>query len=371
MEVSARISDLIAAREEGKVQMSVEFFPPKTDAGVTSLYNLVEKLKVYKPLFGDVTWGAGGTTSDLTLSLCTQIKAKSGLNPNMHLTCTNMERQKVVDALNGCKEAGITNIVALRGDPPAGQEAWAAVEGGFNCALDLVKFIRAEHGDYFCLSIAGYPEGHPNRMTVVKDMAELTESERGRCAVLTNEKGEEEITVCTDADFEKELDYLKEKVDAGANLIITQLFFDVDVFTTFVTRCREKGITVPIVPGIMCVASAGGFQRMIRFCKTRVPKSLMDAVNAIVEDADMKALGISYGTEMCLKLLDSGVKLLHFYTLNASFVTAGIMANLKDSAYKFAGFNDAAAVADGEIGAAETVFTAVADTVAAAAAVVA
>lgn len=344
-----KISDLLAAKPNDEVCISVEFFPPKTEAGVTSLYNLVEKLKVYNPMFGDVTWGAGGTTSDLTLELCTNIKSKSGLNPNMHLTCTNMEKQKVIDALNGCKAVGITNIVALRGDPPAGQAAWAAVEGGFNCALDLVRFIRAEHGDHFCLSVAGYPEGHPNRMTVVKDMAELTDTERARCAVLPGENGENEITVCKDEDYEKELDYLKEKVDAGANLIITQLFFDVEVFMTFVARCREKGINVPIVPGIMCAASAGGFKRMVKFCKTRVPESLMDQVNAMVEDAEMKALGISYGTDMCLQLLARGVDILHFYTLNASFVTQGIMNNLKQTKYKFVG-----AVPGGEV--AQTVF---------------
>jgi methylenetetrahydrofolate reductase (NADPH) len=335
MEASPKISDLLALKAKDEVVISVEFFPPKTEAGVTSLYNLGEKLKVYNPLFADVTWGAGGTTSDLTLELCTNLKNKSGLNPNMHLTCTNMEKQKVIDALKGCMDVGITNIVALRGDPPAGQAAWEAVEGGFTCALDLVRFIRSEHGEHFCLSVAGYPEGHPNRMSVVKDLSELTDSERARCAILPNENGEDEITVCKDADYEKELDYLKAKVDAGANLIITQLFFDTDVFTIFVTRCRERGINVPIVPGIMCAASAGGFKRMIKFCKTRVPKTLMDKVNAMVEDAEMKALGISYGTEMCLQLLASGVDILHFYTLNASFVTQGIMNNLKQTAYKF------------------------------------
>lgn len=337
MSVSPRISDLYGAKVSDEVVISVEFFPPKTEAGIHSLYNLAEKMKAFNPMFADVTWGAGGTTSDLTLELCTNLKTKCGLNPNMHLTCTNMERQKVVDALLGCKEVGITNIVALRGDPPAGQAAWEAVEGGFNCALDLVKFIRAEHGDYFCLSVAGYPEGHPTRMSVVKDMAELTDSELARCAVLTDESGAEVITVCKDEDFEKELDYLKEKVDAGADLIITQLFFDNEVFFTFVKRCRERSITVPIVPGIMCVASAGGFQRMVRFCKTRVPKSLMDRAVAITEDAEMKTLGISFGTEMCLDLLQRGVDILHFYTLNASFVTQGIMANLRQSVFKFRG----------------------------------
>lgn len=350
MEVSPRISDILAAKSQDEVAISVEFFPPKTETGVTSLYNLAEKLKVFNPQFADVTWGAGGTTSDLTLELCTNLKNKSGLNPNMHLTCTNMERQKVIDALKGCLQVGITNIVALRGDPPAGQAAWEAVEGGFTCALDLVRFIRAEHGDHFCLSVAGYPEGHPNRMSAVKDFAELSDAERARAAVLPGDNGDEEITVCRDDDYEKELDYLKEKVDAGANLIITQLFFDTEVFLTFVRRCRERGINVPIVPGIMCCSSAGGFKRMVKFCKTRVPQAIMDRVNAVIDDAEMKALGIALGTEMCLELLANGVDILHFYTLNTSFVTAGIINNLKETTYKFVGAVKAAVAGKGEGG---------------------
>jgi methylenetetrahydrofolate reductase (NADPH) len=271
-----------------------------------------------------VTWGAGGSTSDLTIEICKNLKEKSGLNPNMHLTCTNIERNSVLAALTTCKDLGITNILALRGDPPAGQEAWQAVEGGFTCALDLVKFIRQEHGDYFNLTVAGYPEGHPSKMTVVLDEGELSESERGRCARLTNSEGVVEITVCKDADFEGELDYLKQKVDAGSDCIITQLFFDVEVFLVFVRRCREKGIKVPIIPGIMCVNSAGGFKRMIGFCKTRVPQSFMDEVNAIEEEG-MKALGTTYCTAMCRQLVQKGFNFLHMYTLNISAVTVGIL----------------------------------------------
>lgn len=309
-----------------------EFFPPRTEKGVETLYGVVDnKLKALNPIFADFTWGAGGSTSDLTLELCVQVKKRYGMNPNMHLTCTNMEKQKVVDALAGCKAAGITNIVALRGDPPAGQEAWEAVEGGFTCALDLVRFIRAEHGDHFCLSVAGYPEGHPNSMTVVDDVATLSPAELGRMATVVEDDGTSVTTVCRDSAYETELSYLKEKVDAGANCIITQLFFDTAVFVTFVNDCRARGIDVPIIPGIMCISSKGGFKRMTKFCKTRVPQALADELEAAADDEAAKAIGIRYGADMCRALMASGVDGLHFYTLNLGNVTVGIVENLRES----------------------------------------
>ena len=309
----------------------MEFFPPRTEKGVTNLYGVIEKkLKDLNPIFADFTWGAGGSTSDLTLELCRHVKKEFNLNPNMHLTCTNMDASKITEALHGCKESGISNIVALRGDPPAGQEAWAATEGGFNCALDLVKYIRAEHGDYFCLSVAGYPEGHPNNMTKVEDISTLTPSELERCARFINDEGEEEITVCLDSAFDIEMQYLKEKVDAGANAIITQLFFDNNVFFTFVERCRKIGITVPIIPGMMCISSKGGFERMTKFCKTRVPPELSARVAAVENDNEAKELGGQVGYEMCKELLEKNVTTgLHFYTLNMGNVTCDIVDKLK------------------------------------------
>ncbi|KAJ1425448.1 methylenetetrahydrofolate reductase [Ochromonadaceae sp. CCMP2298] len=316
MEQNPRIRDLVAARQGKEIVVSIEFFPPKTEGGMTSLYNLAEKLKVYSPLFADVTWGAGGSTSELTIDICKNLKLK-GHVVNMHLTCTNIERVKVLEALNTCKDLGITNILALRGDPPAGQEKWEATEGGFQCALDLVRFIRQEHGDYFNLTVAGYPEGHPSRMT-----------------------GLVEITVCRDADFEIELDYLQQKVDAGADCIITQLFFDAEVFLTFVRRCRERGIACPIIPGIMCVNSAAGFKRMIGFCKTRIPQPFMDDVNSVQEEG-MKALSTAYLASMCASLVRAGHHFLHMYTLNTSAVTIAVLNSLA-SEFKIAGVAEGA-----------------------------
>ena len=235
--------------------VSIEFFPPKSAEGVDNLFATLRTLMQMRPrpLFVDFTWGAGGSTSDLTLELC--IKAKErGAIPNMHLTCTNMETSKIDAALRGCREHGITNVLALRGDPPAGQERWVAADGGFGCARDLVRHIREKHGDFFSIAVAGYPEGHPDSMREVGELEQLSQTEQGRAS----RRG----SVCLDADFKSELEYLRSKVEAGADFVVTQMFFDPEVYGSFVSACREHGITVPILPGIMCINSYGGFIRM-------------------------------------------------------------------------------------------------------------
>lgn len=235
-----------------------------------------------------------------------------------------MEAEKVDIALEGAKAANIANIVALRGDPPKGQEEWTATEGGFTCALDLIKYIREKHGDYFCLSTAGYPEGHPNVIKEVADASSLSESEKGRLVELDGKQ-----FVCSDEDYGKEMAYLKAKVDAGADMIITQMFFDVPVFLTFVQDCRDAGITVPIVPGLMVIQAYGGFNRMTAFCKSRVPAWVRDSLEAVKDDeAAVKAQGIAIGTKMCQDLLAAGVVPLHFYCLNQEKATFAIMENL-------------------------------------------
>jgi methylenetetrahydrofolate reductase (NADPH) len=260
----------------------VEFFPPKTDAGVENLFKALTKLQRFAPVFADVTWGAGGSTSDLTIELCKRTK-QAGTVPNMHLTCTNVDKQKIDEALATCKAAGITNLLALRGDPPAGQDKWEASSLEFTCALDLVKYIRKEHGDYFCVTVAGYPEGHPTKMSVVEGgLADLSAAELRRYSVQTAEDGSKQIVVCRDDDYKGELAYLKEKVDAGSDAIITQMFFDPQVFGQFVSDCREIGITVPIIPGIMMLSNLGGFRRMTGFCKSRIPEGMEAVLNYIV-----------------------------------------------------------------------------------------
>jgi methylenetetrahydrofolate reductase (NADPH) len=235
-----------------------------------------------------------------------------------------MPVEKIGTALEGAKAVGICNIVALRGDPPKGQEQWAATEGGFNCALDLVRHIRKEYGTQFCVSVAGYPEGHPNVIKKVEEGQKLTASEKLRLVTMTD--GD---YVCNDADYAGELAYLKEKVDAGAEVIITQMFFDSAVFLQFVKDCRGAGINVPIVPGIMLIQNYAGFNRMIAFCKSRVPTEVRTALDEVKDDdAQVKAVGTRLAVQLCRDLLEAGTPGLHFYTLNTEEATFAVLEAL-------------------------------------------
>lgn len=175
------------------------------------------------PLFTDMTWGAGGSTAELTMQLATHAH-QHGHVANMHLTCTNMEKdgdpkKAVHEALTTAKDSGIRNIVALRGDPPAGEEEWQAVEGGFACALDLVEYIREKFGETFGISVAGYPEGHPNAISEIEDPSLMSEAEKGRSSTFDGK-----VYTCKDEDYKKEMDYLKKKVDAGAGKSWLRIF---------------------------------------------------------------------------------------------------------------------------------------------------
>jgi methylenetetrahydrofolate reductase (NADPH) len=202
-----------------------------------------------------------------------------------------MHVNKLETALQECKKAGIRNILALRGDPPAGEGKFTQIEGGFACALDLVKYIREQHGEYFGICVAGYPEAHPDKIDA--DAAEMKKN------------------------YWADIAYLKKKVAAGADFVITQLFYDVDAYLQFVKDCRSVGIYVPILPGIMPIANYAGFKRMTAFCKTRVPAHIADTVEALKDHEEaLKLYGISLGTMTCERLLAAGVPGLHMYTLN-------------------------------------------------------
>lgn len=288
------IDKINQATEERRPFWSFEYFPPKTPQGVSNLYSRFERMGLLNPEFIDVTWGAGGTTSDLTLELCINAKASYNLETCMHLTCTNMPKKKVDDALRVAKENGINNILALRGDPPRGQANWSKCEDGFNYAVDLVRYIRLQYGDYFCISVAGYPEGHLDSPSL-----------------------------------EEDLGYLKQKVDAGADYIVTQLFYDVDVYLSWLKRVREIGIQVPVLAGIMPIQSYQGFKRMTTLCKTLVPKDILEELEPIKDDdAAVKEYGINLGANMCRKLMDNGVLGFHFYTLNLERTTQLILEKL-------------------------------------------
>jgi methylenetetrahydrofolate reductase (NADPH) len=290
-----KIIDIINQNiSDNKTFFSFEYFPPKTEKGVENLYERLERMSLYKPAWIDVTWGAGGSTSDLTLEICTNAQKYIGLETMMHLTCTNMQKEKIDSALKQAKEAGIRNILALRGDPPRGEE-WKKIEGGFGYAADLVRYIRQEYGNYFGICVAGYPEGHVDAQS-----------------------------------YEEDLKNLKEKMDAGADCIITQLFYDTDLFLKYVDDCRKLGIKAPIVPGIMPIHTYAGFDRMTTLCKTHVPQKIKDALEPIKNDDEaVKNYGIQLCIEMCRTLLKAGTPCLHFYTLNLEKSVLGILQGLQ------------------------------------------
>jgi len=325
-----KISDLVSQTKPG--WFSFEYFPPKTADGVVNLKKRIVRMKGLGPLFTDFTWGAGGSTSELTLQLTSAAKNEMGTTANMHLTCTNQKSEMCGEALDACRKVGVRNIVALRGDPPRGLEKWEATDGGFNSALDLVKYIRAKHGDYFSVSVAGYPEGHPDNIEVVEGgMDALTPAEKRRARTFKDEAtGKDAVSVCREANWKKEMVYLKEKVDAGAEFVITQMFMDPQVYTDFVAACKEWGINVPIVPGIMCLNTFGGLQRMSSLCKTRLPAGFLEKAEAANKsDDEFKTWGIQAGVDMCRAVLDGGAPGLHFYTLNLERVVVGTLLGLK------------------------------------------
>lgn len=279
---SRKIVDMIKEKEEkNETFFSFEYFPPRTDRGVQNLYARLERMAQYKPLFIDVTWGAGGSTSALTTEICIHAFKYYGLETNMHLTCTNMPVEKIDAALKEIRDVGLKNVFALRGDPPKGEE-WKQVEGGFAHAADLVKYIRQKHGDWFCIGVAAYPEKHVDCDT-----------------------------------YENDLLHLKAKIDAGADYIITQLCYTAEAYLKFIKDCRNLGINVPILPGIMPIRSYQGTIRMCKLCGANLPKKVLEDMEPFKEDDErVQSYGIDQSVQMCNELIAGGVRGLHFYTLN-------------------------------------------------------
>ncbi|GAA5981212.1 hypothetical protein JCM11641_005613 [Rhodosporidiobolus odoratus] len=293
-----KISDkIMKAEREGRPWWSFEFFPPKTPDGWVNLYNRIEQMQAMGPIFVDITWGAGGSTSDSTTNFVKTAHKDLGLETCMHLTCTNMPVDMVDKALKDAYDSGCRNILALRGDPPRGVEDWKPIEGGFRHAIDLVKHIRKHYGDYFCVGVAGFPEGHPQ-----------------------SESPEAEIR------------HLKMKVDAGSDFIITQMFYDADVFIDWGRRLRAAGITIPIVPGIMPIQTFAAFKRRTDFAGTIIPRALLDLLESVKEDdAKVRQAGTKYVADMCRKILnaDLGIHGVHCYTMNLSRGTEMLLEELQ------------------------------------------
>ena len=287
-----RIDEIIAGRTEPV--FSFEFFPPKTAEGEARLAAALEALRPLEPDFVSVTWGAGGSTRAKTIEIVSRLRADHGLEAMAHFTCVGATRDELRAALKQMRDAGIENVLALRGDPPQGQERFTAVEGGLSHASELTRLVAAEHPE-LCIVGACYPEVHqeaPDRAT--------------------------------------DLRHLKEKVDAGARVLITQLFFDNAVYFQFVEDARAIGIDVPIIPGIMPIISTAGIKRMTSLCGATIPPALLEALEQRGDDEEAVAeLGVAYATLQCAELLASGAPGIHFYTINRSPATRAILSALR------------------------------------------
>ncbi|KAI1481900.1 methylenetetrahydrofolate reduct [Daldinia eschscholtzii] len=289
------IHEMLAdAERTGQPSFSFEYFPPKTAQGVQNLYDRMERMYDFGPKFIDITWGAGGRIAELTCDMVVQAQAYFGLETCMHLTCTDMGEEKINDALRRAYKAGCTNILALRGDPPREKEQWVATDGGFKYAKDLVAHIRKMYGNHFDIGVAGYPEG------------------------------------CDDnKDEDLLLDHLKEKVDMGATFIVTQMFYDADNFIRWVKKVRERGITIPIIPGIMPIATYASFLRRANHMNCKIPEEWMAALEPVKnDDAAVREVGKTLVAQLCRKIMSAGIVHLHFYTMNLAQATRMVLEEL-------------------------------------------
>jgi methylenetetrahydrofolate reductase (NADPH) len=273
---------------------SFEFFPPKTDEGTANLLKTLEELAPLEPGFVSVTYGAGGSTRDRTVELVTRIKRETGIEAMAHITCVGHTPEELREVLRRLADAKVENVLVLRGDPPQGQTTFEPVAGGFRHASALVRFIREEDFN-FSLGGACYPEGHVET-----------------------------------ASRDDDLRHLKEKVDAGLDFVITQLFFDNAFYFDFVERARRAGINVPIVPGIMPITNYEQVQRFTRMCGATVPMRLAIQLERVKDQPDaVVQLGVAHATVQCMELLSRGVPGIHFYTLNKSPATRMIVSALR------------------------------------------
>ncbi len=289
-----RIDQIIKASRPDRPVFSFEFFPPKTPEGENNLYATLSSLRELEPSYVSVTYGAGGSTRALTVEIVKKIKNELDIEAMAHFTCVGHTREELHSVLDEIQAAGIENVIALRGDPPTGENEFEPVLGGLSHGSELAALI-AESYD-FCIAGACYPETHPDA-----------------------------------PDFETDLRNLHYKVSAGASFLITQLFFDNADYFRFVERARESGIEVPIIPGIMPINNFEQIKRFTNMCGATIPAALHEQLEARhAEDPDSVAeLGIAYATMQCADLLAKGAPGIHFYTLNKSSATRAILSALK------------------------------------------
>ena len=268
---------------------SVEFYPPRTEEGVAKLRAARAQLAQLSPAFFSVTFGAGGSTREGTLSTVLEIRGE-GLPAAPHISCIGGSRESLREVLAHYRSNGIRHVVALRGDAPSG----AAAAGDFRYANELVAFIREESGDWFHIDVAAYPEYHPQAHSAEEDIANFVR-----------------------------------KVEAGADSAITQYFFNADAYWHFVDACTARGVTVPIVAGIMPIHSASALARFSDNCGAEIPRWIRRKLENFGDDAaSVRAFGLDVVTELCAGLIEDGVPGLHFYTLNSAALTSTIWQRL-------------------------------------------
>ena len=293
-----KFSDFYASRDP---VISFELFPPKTDRGLAKLQGRLPNLISLRPSFLTVTYGALGTTRERTLELVSGIRNSHQQEVAHHLTCVGNTREDITRILEAIRREKIENIVALRGDPPRGQERFEPPEGGFTYGCELVEHIRSFGG--FGIAVAGYPEKHIEA-----------------------------------PDFETDLRNLKRKVDAGADVIITQLFYDNRSFYEFVERCRTIGIKEPIVPGLLPILSLEQIQRITQICGSTIPEALLQELEQAGDDQEqVHEVGIHHTVTQALDLLDHGIPGIHFYVLNQYFHISEIMEQIRPAVEKATG----------------------------------
>jgi methylenetetrahydrofolate reductase (NADPH) len=287
-----RIDQIIAEADEPL--FSFEFFPPKSDAGERVLGIALESLRALSPDFVSVTYGAGGSSRGRTLELTKWIKQELGIEAMAHLSCVGSTREELQAIVDDMSAAGIDNILALRGDPPRGQTGWEPHPGGLSYSTELAGLIRADNPNV-CLGGACFPEVHPEAPDLAHDLR-----------------------------------FLKEKVDNGVSFLITQLFFDNELYFRFVDEARAAGIEVPIVPGVMPITDLSQIKTITGMCGATIPQNLLEALEWRSHDPEaVLQLGVSYATLQCAELLARGAPGIHFYTLNRSHATRAILSALK------------------------------------------
>jgi methylenetetrahydrofolate reductase (NADPH) len=280
-----------------KRTVSCEFFPPREEDGIPAVFRAIDRVRAYNPDFISVTYGAGGSTRDFTERITMQVKQETDLEVMAHLTCVAQTREEVHGVLERLDEAGVENVIALRGDPPRGQGNFVPADGGFSYATELIDHIRANFN--FGLAAACYPEGH-------------TES----------------------PDLDLDISYAREKVDRGADFLISQLFYDNRYFFEFMERAQRAGIDVPIIPGVLPILNTAQIRRFTSLCGATIPPELDSKLEQYAEDDNaVRELGVEYASRQVDELWENGVPGIHFYVLNRSYSVSRILANLNLSGH--------------------------------------